>query len=118
MAPPPSDTLPDASVPSTSTIDLEPLKVNLPQEKVSHKKLDEKLKDETANESTKKKTASTKKLSIKHTIKNLAQLSLPTLPTDTPVVQPSQPEPKPVGTYFDYLKIKSEIATNEGHVHY
>lgn len=63
-----------------------------------------------------KKPTLPKKLSIKHTIKNLSQLSLPTLPTDIPIVQPTLPEPKPVGTYFDALKVKSEITTNEGHI--
>lgn len=117
MAPPPVDPPPDVSTPSTPKIDVGPLTVNLPPEKVLPIKLEEKLQTKKADMPEKKPHAPTKKLSIKHTIKNLAQLSLPTLPTDTPVVQPSLPEPKPVGTYFDALKIKSEITTNEGHMY-
>lgn len=80
-------------------------------------KLEEKSQIKKANMPEKMSHAPTKKLSIKHNIKNLVQLSLPTLPTDTPVAQPSLPEPKPVGTYFNALKVKSEITTNEGHMY-
>lgn len=114
MEPLPVDPPPDVSIPSTSKIDAGPLTVNLPPEKVLPTKLEEKSQTKKANMPEKMSHAPTKKLSIKHTIKNLVQLSLP---TDTPVVQPSLPEPKPVGTYFDALKVKSEIITNEGHMY-
>lgn len=54
------------------------------------------------------------KLTIKHTIQNLAQLHIPTAPSDQPSVVPKLPEPKPIGTYFESLKVKSELSTNVG----
>lgn len=58
-----------------------------------------------------------KKPSIKYTITNLLQTNSPSTDAKFPHSTPAPPEPKPVGTYFNNIKLKSKLETNKGSFH-
>lgn len=66
---------------------------------------------------SKPKPAPPKKPSIKYTITNLLQTNSPSTDAKIPQSAPTPPEPKPVGTYFNNIKLKSKLETNKGSFH-
>lgn len=59
-------------------------------------------------------TSGTRKPTIKYTFDNLRSLSQPSTSTDTFQAPPAPTESKPVGTYFDALKVKTKLTTDKG----
>lgn len=58
-----------------------------------------------------------KKTSIKYTVTNLLQTNSPSTDAKIQHATPAPPEPKPVGTYFNNIKLKSKLETKKGSFH-
>lgn len=120
MAPHP-DPPDDPSVPNDTTMVTTPNAETLPvPDKPEHLKQDvskEKHDTKKKSKANSKPPAASRKPSIKYSITNLLQTSSAPHDLTVPQAVPPPPEPKPVGVYFNNIKIKSRIEVNKGSFH-